>query len=99
MGCHFSGLGLKKSVRFCFLSPQIGLGLKNLRGTPLSKIRTSASPGSVDSAIVSLGQLSSDGRLDEGLGRIKCFPSVSVSRFLPVLPILEALQYTVHRSS
>ena len=28
----------KKGISFRFLSPQIGLGFKNLRGTPLSKI-------------------------------------------------------------
>ena len=45
IGCHFSGLGLEKGISFRFHSPWIGLGFKNLCGTPLSKIHGRTSPG------------------------------------------------------
>ena len=100
MGCHFSGLGLKKGVRFCFLSPQIGLGFKNLRGIPLFKIRASTSHGegggeSVDSVIVNLGQFGSGGRLDKGLRLHQMF---TVSLGVKVSASL-GWQYTIYRSS
>ena len=37
-------MGLKKGISFRFVSPKMGLGFKNLRGTPLSKIFGSTSP-------------------------------------------------------
>ena len=41
----------------------------------------------VDSVIVSVGQLSADGRLDEELRPYQMFPSLYALRFLPVSPI------------
>ena len=44
IGCHFSALGLKNGISFRFLSPSVGLGFTNLRGTTLSKIRGCTRP-------------------------------------------------------